>query len=140
MDACKSLSKRAAAGPIIVVFAAEAGPEFSSERREQVAAALKGAHAALWTIVLQDPGRMDQTPEGLERSVVLGDVVTHSGGLARTILSNESLQPAFDGVAGLLAARYLVTYSRPDQLIPPTSVEVAAKRDGVRVVASRWVR
>jgi len=140
MDACKNLSKHNAATPVIVVFAAEAGPEFSSERREQVEAALKAAHAGLWAIVLQDPGKMDQSPEGLERAEVLGDVVTRSGGLARTILSDQSMDPAFDGVADLLAARYLVTYSRPDQLIPPTLVEVASKRDGVRLVASRWAR
>lgn len=140
MDACKSLSKRTAASPVIVAFVSEAGPEFSNEHRDEVAAALQAAHAALWTIVLQDPGRMDQTLEGLERSAVLGDVVTQSGGLTRTILSNQSLEPAFDGVAGLLASRYLVTYSRPEQLVPPTAVEVASKRDGVRVVASRWAR
>jgi hypothetical protein len=140
MDACKDLGKRSAVNPVIVVFAAETGPEFSSERREQVAGALKGVGASLWPIVLQDPGGMDQTPEGLERAVVLGDVVTESGGLARTLLSNQSIEPAYDELAALLASRYLVAYSRPDQLIPPTTVEVASRRDGVRTVASRWIR
>jgi hypothetical protein len=140
MDTCKDLGKRKAATPVVVVFAAEAGPEFSAERRKEVAEALKGAQASLWSIVLQDPGRMDQTSEGLERAAVLGDVVTQSGGLARTVLSNQSLEVAYDGVAALLASRYLVTYARPDQLIPPASVEIASKRDGVRMIASRWVR
>lgn len=140
MDACKNLGKRTAANPVIVAFVAESGPEFSSEHREDVAAALKGAHATLWAIELQDPGRMDQTPEGLERAAVLGDVVTQSGGLTRTILSNQSIETAFGGVADLLASRYLVTYSRPDDLVPPTSIEVTSKRDGVRLVASRWAR
>lgn len=139
-DACKDLGKRAAVNPVIVVFAAETGPEFSTARREQVADALKDAHASLWPIVLQDAGRMDQTPEGLERAAVLGDVVTRSGGVTRTILSNQSLEPAFGDMAALLASRYLVIYSRPDQLVPPALVEVTSKRDGVRLVASRWVR
>jgi hypothetical protein len=140
MDACQNLGKRSPVNPVIVVFSAEAGPEFSTTRREPVAEALKGVHASLWPIVLQTAGRMDQTPEGLDRAAVLGDVVTRSGGVARTLLSNQSIEPAYEGVASLLASRYLVTYSRPDQLIPPALVEVESKRDGVRLVASRWVR
>jgi hypothetical protein len=101
-----------------VAFAAEPAG-FSTARRETVAAALQKAGVSLWAVVLQSPEPMDQTPEGIERSVVLGDVVAQSGGLTRTVLSNESLEPAFGGLAGLLGSRYVVTYSRPDQLIPP---------------------
>jgi hypothetical protein len=139
-DTCRDLGKRSAVNPVIAVFAVDAGPEFSTARREQISAAVKDAGASLWPIVLQSPGQMDQTPEGLERSAVLGDVVTHSGGVTRTILSPQSIEPAFDGLATLLASRYLVTYSRPDQLIPPTLIDVASRKDGVRLVASRWIR
>ena len=140
MDASKDLTKHAAKNPIIVAFVAESGPEFSSERRDQVSSAMQRAAAALWAVVLQSPSSMDQSPEGLERQAVLGDVVRDSGGFTRTIVSDQSVGPAFDGVAGLLKSRYLVTYSRPDQLIPPKSVEVTSKRADVRVLASRWAK
>lgn len=140
MDACKNLSKRAAPAPVIVAFVAETGPEFSSERREQITQALKGAGASLWAVVLVNAGQLDQTTEGLERAAVLGDVVTASGGLTRTVLSNQSLEPAIDGIAALLSSRYLVTYGRPDDLIPPTTVDVTSKRPDVRLVAMRWAR
>jgi hypothetical protein len=139
MDTCKNLGKRTAANPVIVVFTVEEGPEFSTERREQVETALKDAHASLWPIVLQT-GKLDQTPEGLERAAVLADVVAHSGGIPRTILSTQGIEPAYEGVAAWLSSRYVVTYSRPDDLIPPTSVSISSKRDGVRLVASRWAR
>jgi hypothetical protein len=140
MDASKSLNKRQAKNPVIVAFVAESGPEFSSERREQVSSALRMSGASLWPIVLQSPARMDQTPEGLERQAVLGDVVRETGGFTRTILSDQSVEGAFKEVSGLLMSRYLVTYSRPDQLIPPKNVEVTSKRADVRVLASRWAK
>ena len=141
MDASKNLVKRNATSPVIVAFVAEAGPEFSSERREQVAAAMQRANAGLWAIVLQGAtARMDQTPEGLERQAVLGDVVRETGGFTRTIVSDQSVGPAFETVSALIQSRYLVTYSRPEQLIPPKNVEVTSKRTDVRVIASRWAK
>lgn len=140
MDACKNLSKRNAASPVIVAFVAETGPEFSNEHREQITEALKGAGASLWAVVLQNAGQLDQTNEGRERAAVLGDVVTASGGVTRTVLSDQSLEPAFDGTAALLSSRYLVTYGRPDDLIPPKTVDVTSKRPDVHLVAMRWTR
>lgn len=140
MDASKNLTKRAATNPVIVAFVADSGPEFSSERREQVAAAMQRTNTALWAVVLSTPARMDQSPEGLERQAVLGDVVKETGGFNRTVVSDQSIGPAFEGVALLIKSRYLVTYSRPDQLIPPKNVEVTTKRSDVRVIASRWAK
>ena len=140
MDASKSLTKHAAKNPVIVVFAAEAGPEFSTEHREVVASAMQRANASLWAIVLQSPARMDLTPEGLERQAVLNDVVKQTGGFTRTIQSDQGVDPAFATVGDLLKSRYLVTYSRPDDLIPPKSVDVTSKRADVRVLASHWTK
>ena len=140
MDASKNLTKHAAKNPVIVVFAAEAGPEFSSERREVVASAMQKAGASLWAIVLQGPARMDLTPEGLERQAVLNDVVKQTGGFTRTIQSDQGVDSAFGVIGDLVKSRYVVTYSRPEDLIPPKSVEVTAKRSDVRVLASRWTK
>jgi hypothetical protein len=140
MDASKNLTKRQAASPVIVAFADDSGPEFSSERREQVSGAMQRANASLWAIVMQASSRMDQSIEGIERQAVLHDVVKETGGFTRTILSDQSVGPAFDNAAALIKARYLVTYSRPDQTIPPKTVEITTKRNDVKVVASRWAK
>jgi hypothetical protein len=140
MDACQDLRRKSAERPVIVAFVAESGPEFSSETRKQVATALQNAGASLWVVVLQDTRNDDLSPEARERAAIIGDVTTDSGGFARFALSGQSLEPAFDGIAALLASRYVVRYNRPEQLIPPKSVEVTSKRAGVRVIASRWAR
>jgi hypothetical protein len=140
MDASRSLIKHTAKSPVIVVFSAEAGPEFSSDRREAVASAMQKANASLWAIVLQSPSRMDLTPEGLERQAVLNDVVKQTGGFTRTITSDQSVEGAFTTIGDLVKSRYLVTYSRPEDLIPPKSVEVGSKRSDVRVIASHWTK
>jgi hypothetical protein len=139
-DACADLRKRTAQNPIIVAFVAESGPEFSTETRRQIADALRSAGASLWVIVLQNARQTDQSPEARERAAVIGDVATASGGMNRVTLSGQSLEPAFESLAALLASRYLVVYGRPDQMIPPSSITVSAKRQDVRVLAARWVQ
>jgi hypothetical protein len=139
-DACQDLRKRAAPSPVIVAFVDEASPEFSTDTRKQIAAALQSAGASLWVIVRQDTANADRSPEGHERAAVLGDETVASGGMTRTILSPQSIEPAFEGVASLLASRYLVVYGRPDQTIPPASIEVTSKRPDVRIIATRRAR
>jgi len=140
VEACQDLRKRAAPSPVIVAFVAEASPEFSNDSRKQVAAALESAGASLWVVALQETSNADRSPEGYERAAVLGDVTVLSGGMTRMILGDQSIEPAFGGLASLLTSRTLVFYGRPESTIPPASIEVTTKRPDVRVIASRWIR
>jgi len=101
---------------------------------------LQGAGASLWVIIRQNSRNTDRSQEAYERAAVLGDVTRDSGGVSRVILSDQSLESAFDGMAALLMSRYSVAYSRPDQTIPPTSVEVTSKRQDVKLASSRWTK
>jgi hypothetical protein len=139
-EAARDLAKRSATHPVIVAFVAESGPEFSNDTRTQVAAALETSGASLWIVALQDARNDDLSPEAMERAAVIGDVTTNSGGLTRTVLSGQGIEPAFDGLAALLTSRLLVTYGRPDQLIPPKALEVTTRRPGVRLAFSHWLR
>lgn len=138
VDACDDLKKKGAPSPVIVAFVAENGPEFSNDVRAQVADALKAAGASLWVVVLQIGGQPMNTPEARERAAVIGDVTTNSGGMNKVVLSGQGLESAFDSVAGLITSRYLVTYGRPDALVPPDRIEVSTKRRDVRILASKW--
>ena len=138
LDGCKDLRKRTAASPVIVAFVNEAGPEFSNVSHKQVSDALQGTGASLWVVVRQNSRSTDRSQEAYERAAVLGDVTRDTGGISRVILSDQSIEGAFDGVAALLMSRYLVAYSRPDQTIPPTSVEVTSKRPDVKLASTRW--
>ena len=137
-DACRDLRKRQAASPVIVAFVAESGPEFSSELHSQTAGALREAGASLWAITLQQGARSPSAPAIRERSMVLGDVVADSGGTNKVILSPQGIESGFRVVAALLTSRYLVTYGRPESMIPPDKIEVTSRRRDVRVRASRW--
>jgi hypothetical protein len=137
-DVTRDLRKREAASPVIVAFVSEAGPEFSSELHQQVADALRGAGASLWAITLQQGGLSPTAPAIRERSALLGDVVANSGGFNKVVLSGQGIESAFRTVTTLLTSRYLVTYGRPESLIPPDRIEVTSNRRDVRVRASRW--
>jgi VWFA-related protein len=138
IDAARTLKKRDAKRPVIVAFAIEDGPEFSTTTRALATKVLKETGVSLWTIVLQrrSPG---PTPEDdVERAIILTDVARDSGGDTRTVGSPQRLQPVFAEMAALLTSQYDVAYARPDRLIPPTRLEVTVKRPGLRVVASHW--
>ena len=139
-DACKDLKKRGATSPVIVAFVAEGGPEFSNETHQQVSAALQGANASLWVVLLQVSNQRDRSPEEHERALVLGGVAGDTGGLTRNVLSTQGIEPAFASVAAILSSRYLVVYGRPEQTIPPSVVEVTTKRPDVHLLSSRWPR
>jgi hypothetical protein len=139
-DTCKEFKKRGATSPIIVAFVAESGPEFSNESHEQISEALRGANASLWVITLSIADQPDRTTEEHERAQVLGGVTGDSGGMTRTVISTQSIDPAFSSLAAVLTSRYLVTYARPEQTIPPSTVVVTSKRTDVRLTSSRWPR
>ena len=140
VETCQDLRKRNAPSPVIVAFVSEKSPEFSNDSRKQVAAALEFAGASLWIVSLQETSSADRSPEAYERAVVLGDVTVFSGGMTRTILSMQAIEPGFDGLATLIAARYLVMYGRPEQTIPPTTIEVTSKRPDVRMLHPHWLK
>jgi len=95
---------------------------------------------SLWVVDLAIADQPDRTTEEHERAQVLGAVTLDSGGLTRTVISTQSIDPAFTSMAAVLTSRYLVTYARPEQTIPPSTVVVTSKRSDVRLTSSRWPR
>lgn len=138
LEATGQLRARKPERGVIVAFVAERGPEFSSDRHEQVEEALKQTRTALWSVVLQDPAGQDTSDAGRERSIVLSDVATASGGLTATVLNRQGIAGGFETVARAIAGQVAITYARPDTLIPPTRLEVSARQPSVRVIAPHW--
>lgn len=137
-DATKDLKKRDAPSPVIVAFVSEGGPEFSSELNTQVRDALKSVGASLWVVTLQQGQAATGSSAARERAAVLGDVTRDSGGMNKVVLSSQGIESAFNSLTALLTSRYLVTYGRPESMIPPEKIEVTSKRSDVRVRASKW--
>ena len=68
-----------------------------------------------------------------ERSFLLDAGPRESGGQRISLLSAHGLDNALDKLAKELRAQYKVVYSRPESLIPPDKVTVAAGKSGLTV-------
>lgn len=137
-DITKDLKKREAASPVLFAFVSEAGPEFSSELHRQVGDALRDAGAQLWVVTLQQGAVPMGNSAARERASVLGDGTRDSGGMNKVVLSAQGIEQAFNTVATLIKSRYLVTYGRPDSMVPPDKIEVTSRRKDVRILAAKW--
>jgi VWFA-related protein len=137
-EACQAFHKANASRPVIVVFSADASPEFSDEDHTRIADALKVAQASLWSLVLEDRQANLSSQAARERAAVLDDVTPSSGGRTTRILSRLGIEPAFTDAAAALTTRYDVTYSRPDTLVPPSKLNVMVKVPDAKVLAPVW--
>jgi hypothetical protein len=126
--------------PVLVSFVAEGGVEYSSHQRSQIITALKNTGASLWSVTLQQGTQPMDTSEARERAAVLGDVTVDSGGMNKVILTPQGIDGAFSTVASIISSRYLVTYARPDALVPPDKLEVTTGRKDVTLLSSKWTR
>jgi VWFA-related protein len=139
VEAANALENRHAERPVIVAFVRDTSEEFSRRLAQQVEAPLKAARASLWAFVLQENGSTaSSTIEMRQRDIVLGDVAPRTGGTREMLLNRMAIGPQFDQLAARLTSQYVVTYGRPESLIPPTRIEVTVKRAGARVQAARW--
>jgi hypothetical protein len=138
IEVCQRLKKRESARPVIVAFVNEGGPEFSNLTNDRIREALQGVGASLWAVTLDDNAPDQLSREARERAIVLGDVTRISGGLNKPILTRQAIESAFKTIATLLTSQYDITYGRPESLIPPTRLEVTARRKDVRILAPRW--
>jgi len=68
-----------------------------------------------------------------ERSFLLTDAPPATGGRIYTMLSPNGLAQNLDKVARVLLSQYKVVYGRPQETIPPKSVEVTSAREGLSV-------
>lgn len=139
IDASKSLRKDAQPRQLIVALVDETGEEFSNSSRQQATQALRESGAALWVVSLQGPGgaNIDST-EARDRASVIGDATTQSGGQAITVLNRNGLADKLTELARTVTSQIAVTYGRPDQLIPPSKIEVQTTRKDIKVRGPRW--
>lgn len=138
IDATKALKKVDAPRKAIVAFVDESGEEFSNAVRQQVFDAVKASGASVWIVVLQSGGAATETTEGRDRSAVIGDLPRQSGGTTITILNKQGFADRMTRLADLLGHEFEITYGRPDQLIPPSKLELTVGVKNLTVAAPRW--
>jgi VWFA-related protein len=108
------------------------GVEFTTHYYRDIVDTLVKNHVALHMVTI-GPFYHDEEHGTRERSFLLDAGPKESGGQRISLLSAHGLDGAMDKLAKELKAQYKVVYSRPESLIPPEKVTVAAGKPGLTV-------
>jgi len=132
-EVSQGLQKREATRPVIVAVTME-GVEFSNLQFETVLKALDASGAALHVLSVGMPSS-SMADEMRNLNAVVAEGTKRSGGRRDQVLAISGIPDALSRVADDLLNQYVVTYGRPDKLIPPEKLQVTVSRPGVTVRA-----
>lgn len=135
LEASRGLERRKAERPVIVAISVE-GLEFSNQHYQTVLDALDRSGAALHVLSIGSPSD-SLTDEMRNRNMVISEGTQRSGGRREQVLADSGLPDRMRLVAEDLLNQYVVTYGRPERLIPPKRIEVSTTRSGATARAQR---
>jgi len=136
LELSKGIEKREAARRVIVVVAVESEAEFSNLHYTRVLDALKESGAILEVLAIGTPAG-SLSDEMRNRNQVLAEGTDLTGGRRDQVLAESGLSDRMEQLADELLNQYVVTYSRPEQLIPPEKLDVSVKKNGLTVRAPK---
>ena len=134
-QAAEGFRRRESARPILVALTMD-GLDHSNASSRRVLQRVQESGAAVYTLVVRGRSRLPTDPSDLprldiDRNIVLERGPRDSGGERRNLLTSTAVGHALRRLATELRNQYLVTYSRPDTLIPPDGIEVAVTTAGL---------
>ena len=129
IEVCQGLKKREARRPVIIAITAE-GPEFSNRQHDQVLDPLRASGAAFYALAIGRPSD-SLNDEMRNRNMVLDLGPRLTGGRRDELLTGMALGGKLQQLGDELLHQYRVTYARPQSLIPPERVTVAAAKSGL---------
>jgi VWFA-related protein len=133
VDASKGLAKREAKRPVIVAITFE-GTEYSNLQYQTVLRELEKSGATFHAVAIGSPSPSLED-EMRNRGQVLAEGTSRSGGRRDQVLANSGIPDKLKQVADEMLNQYVVTYGRPDKLIPPEKLSVTSSRPNVTVRA-----
>jgi Ca-activated chloride channel homolog len=128
-EVVQGFKKREASRPVIVAIVVE-GPELSYRMYDQILDPLKASDAPLYALMIGSP-RDGTSTEARSRAIVLDRGPAETGGVREQLLTSMALGGKLKLLADQLTHQYRVTYARPQSLIPPEKVTVAAAKPGL---------
>jgi VWFA-related protein len=132
-DVSQGFQRKEAARPHIIGISMDA-VEFSNLRWEQVLKTLNGSGATLHMLSLGMPSAsMADEMRNLNQTIAEGTKDT--GGRRDLVLATSGIPEALLRVADDLLTEYVVTYGRPERLIPPEKLQVTVSKPDVTVRA-----
>ena len=133
VDVSRGIQKREAARPVIIALTVE-GVEFSNLYHQPVLDELRKSGATFHALVIGTPS--DSLSDAMRnRNIVLAQGTSETGGRRDQLLAPSAMPEKLKQLGNELLNQYVVTYSRPETLIPPEKVEVSVDRPGVTVRA-----
>jgi VWFA-related protein len=132
-EASRALAKKKAARPVIAVLMLE-DVEFSNLYYEQVISELDKSGATLHVLSLGQPQALT-SDELRNRAQVVANGTERSGGRREQLLASTAIPGKMTQLANDLLQQYVVTYARPERLLPPDRIEVTVAKPGLTVHA-----
>jgi VWFA-related protein len=128
LDASRGLQKKEVVRPVIVAVTIE-GIEFGNLHYQTVLEALERSGATLHVLSIGTPA--DSTSDEMRnRNQVIAEGTERTGGRREQVLADSGIPGVMKKVAAELLNQYVVTYSRPETLIPPSRIEVSTSKPG----------
>jgi hypothetical protein len=130
LEVSRGVQKREAKrAPVIVAISME-GVEFSNAAHERVLEHLSASGATLHMLAVGTP--LPITSDELRnKSFVAAQGTEDTGGRREQLLSEMAIPDTLNKLAGELLNQYVVTYGRPDALVPPEKVQVSVTKPGL---------
>ena len=128
LEVSQGFARRKAERPVIVAVTLE-GVEFSNLQYDTVLKALEASGATLHVLSVGMPSS-SLADEMRNLNMAIAEGTERTGGRRDRVLAISGLSEALPRVADELLNQYVVTYGRPDTLIPPEKLEVTVTRPG----------
>jgi VWFA-related protein len=130
VEACHGIEKRKPARPVIAVLMIDRDTEFSNNYYQNVVDEIQKAGAALHVVSL-GPVHQTMGDEIRNRDQVVAIGTERTGGRRDNPLAFTAAGSKMKQLAAELLNQYLVTYARPERLIPPEKIEVTVSKPGL---------
>jgi VWFA-related protein len=130
VEVSKGMVKRKPRRPVIAVLMMDGAVEFSNLYYLNVVDQVDKAAAALHVIALGQPGT-SLSDEVRNRNQVVAVGTERTGGRRDQVLALTAAAQQMKQLANELLNQYVVTYGRPDTLIPPEKIEVTVTTPGL---------
>jgi hypothetical protein len=127
IETSQDIKKKNLTRPVILAITTE-GPELSDRQYMTVIEPLRESGASLSVVTVGNPRN-----NNYDRSVVIDMGTRDTGGRNDVLMTGSALASRMRQIANELTHQYRVTYARPDTLIPPDQVTIAAAKPGLTV-------
>ena len=128
-DVSRGMQRREGPRPVIIALTTE-GVEFSNLQYERVLEELHKSEATFHALPIGSPAPT-LSDELRNRGLLLSEGTKETGGRRDQLLTPMAISDRLDQLAGELLNQYLVTYGRPETLIPPEKVQVTTTKSGL---------